>query len=218
MAREGSLLDWMEVLGRQPWWVSVLLAAVVFAGLRWVVPWAFAQPEEAESLVSALFAPVASTVPAFAPIAAAFFLIPAAMSGFRRWRDGNRGAKESTPIHLRNWNDVVVKYYGREGYRPTAHGADRGVDLTLENDSGKLLLVRCEHPAQRPKVDRKLVYALYSKMVAQGAHEGVLVTSASFTADAREFAEDKPITLAEEADFKKMLAKVQRTDGASGRQ
>ena len=216
MARkQESLLD---DLGRLPWWVSVALAAAVFAGLRWVVPLLLADVEYGvESLASAMFAPLAAMAPTFAPFAAVL-LLPAAVSAIRQWKDRKQGSTEDfPPIHLLDWKEfesLVGEYLRRTGYlvRPTADGPDGGVDIRATRD-GLVLLVQCKHWGPRRKVGVKTVRELYGVMAAEGADDGAIVTSGSFTAEAEAFADGKPIWLVDGPSLKAMITQVRRTAG-----
>ena len=221
MARkQESLLD---DLGRLPWWVSVALAAVVFAGLRWVVPWLFADVEPSvESLASAMFAPLAAMAPSFAPFAAVL-LLPAAVSALRQWKERKQGSTgDFPPIHLLDWKEfesLVGEYLRHAGYRvrPTADGPDGGVDLRATNAAGSVLLVQCKHWGTR-KVGVKTVRELYGVMAAESADGGAIVTSGSFTAEAEAFADGKPIRLVDGPGLKAMITEVRRTAGRAKKQ
>lgn len=218
--KEDSLLD---DLSRLPWWVSVALAAVVFVGLMWVVPWVFADVEPSvESLTSAMIAPLAAAAPTFAPFAAVL-LLPAAVSAIRQWKDrktGNTG--EYPPIHLLDWKEfesLVGDYLRQTGLRvqPTGDGADGGVDLRATSDSGQVFLVQCKHWGPRRKVGVKVVRELYGVMAAESADAGAIVTSGSFTQEAEAFANGKPVRLVNGSDLKAMITEVRRTAGATKR-
>ena len=219
--RKASLLD---DLGRQPWWVSVVLAATVFVAMRWVVPWLFADVEHGDSgsLVSAMFAPLAKMVPTFAPFPAVLLLLPAAVSAFRQWKERKLPDSQGSGAYLnlldgKQFESLVGAYYRRKGYRvrPTANGPDGGVDLRLTNDSG-LHLVQCKH-WRRDKVGVKIVRELYGIMAAEGACGGKIVISGSFTAEARAWADGKPMELVDGPQLQAMLSEVQRSRGGAAK-
>lgn len=218
--KKDSLLD---DLGRLPWWVSVALAAVVFVGLTWVVPWLFADVEPSvESLASSMFAPLAAMAPSFAPFAAVL-LLPAAVSAIRQWKERQKGNMgDYPPIHLLDWKEfesLVGDYLRHTGLRvqPTGDGADGGVDLRATSDSGQVCLVQCKHWGRSRKVGVKVVRELYGVMAAESADAGAIVTSGSFTAEAVAFANGKPVRLVNGSDLKAMITEVRRTAGAAKR-
>ena len=211
MARkEESLLD---DLSRLPWWVSVVLAAVVFAALRWVAPRLFAA-DESGSLLSQLIGPLATMAPSLAPFAAVL-LLPGAVSAFRQWKEGKLLDSEgsgSPALQLMDWKQfkrLVGEYYRRKGYRvrPTPDGPDGGVDLRLYNELG-LHLVQCKH--WQRDVGVRVVRELYGVMAAEGAYGGVVVTTGSFRADAKAFADGKRIDLVDGPDLRAMITEAQR--------
>ena len=191
------------------------------------MPWLFADVEYSESgsLVSALFAPLAKMVPTFAPFPAVLLLFPAAVSAFRQWKerklpDSPLGSGSLPALNLLDWKQFeshVAEYYRRKGYRvrPTANGPDGGVDLRLTSDSG-LYLVQCKH-WRRDKVGVKIVRELYGVMAAEGAYGGAVVTSGSFSAKARAFADGKPMELVDGPQLQAMLSEVQRSRGGAAR-
>ncbi len=70
--REGELDLLLDELARAPWWVSVVVAVVVYIGLAKVLP----------SLAGGA---VVDAISGLAVWVAAIFLLPAAVSAFRVW-------------------------------------------------------------------------------------------------------------------------------------
>ncbi|MCY3812724.1 MAG: restriction endonuclease [Gammaproteobacteria bacterium] len=219
--RKESLLD---DLGRLPWWVSVALAAIFFAFLRWVVPWVFADDgySESGSLASSMFAPLATmVVPSFAPFVAVLLLVPAAVSAIRQWKnskllDSQGGLAEIKQLDWSQFERLVGDYYRRTGYRvqPTADGPDGGVDLRLNSDLG-LYLVQCKH--WRRDVGVKIVRELYGVMTAEDAYGGAVWTTGSFSPKAQSFANGTPIELVDGPKLAALIKAVQRRESATSR-
>ena len=232
MAREQAspLEELLNGLSRQPWWVSVAVAAVVFAALRWVVPWYFAADKSAsldsgaiaEGLVDAAIGPLASMASNLAPLAIVL-LVPAVISAIRQRRtrkrfDSQSGGGRPNALHLLDWRQfesLISEYYRRQGFKVRTNasdGPDGGVDLWLRNDLG-LYLVQCKHWRDR-KVPVQIVRELYGVMAAEGAYGGAVVTSGSFTADASDFADGKPIDLVDRPNLEAMITEAQRAERA----
>ncbi|MCY4342732.1 MAG: restriction endonuclease [Gammaproteobacteria bacterium] len=222
MARRqaSSLEELLDGLSRQPWWVSVAVAAVVFVALRWVVPYYF-NANGSESIASGVIGTLARMARTFAPLAIVF-LLPAVVSAIRQWKVRKRfdsyGGGRPNAIHLLDWRQfesLIGEYYRRQGFKVrtnAADGPDGGVDLRLRNDQG-LYLVQCKHWRDR-KVPVQVVRELYGVMAAEGAYGGAVVTSGLFSADASDFADGKPIDLVDGPNLDAIIAEAQRAGGA----
>ena len=102
--------------------------------------------------------------------------------------------------------------YRRKGYAVTESGgggADGGVDLVLRKD-GKKLLVQCKRWKTK-SVDVKIVRELFGVMAAEGATGVVVISSGSFTREARDFASGKPLELVNGSELIEIISSVQRT-------
>ncbi len=228
MARKNDSL--LDDLAELPWWISVVLGVVVFAALKWVVPWYFAADESASpasepaagDILGAAFGGLASMAPALAPLAIVFAL-PAALSAIRQWgrrKDGRlpdaQGGGGLARTRLLDWKQfeaLVGEHYRRLGHRVRTNpgdGPDGGVDLWVTTDQG-LYLVQCKH--WRRDVGVNVVRELYGVMAAEGAYGGAVVTSGSFSADARAFANGKPVDLVDGPALEAMITDVQRARG-----
>lgn len=131
-------------------------------------------------------------------------LVIAALTGawVRASRARRLSAALSDPlraIESMSWMDfekLLADAFRREGFKVSESGGpkpDGGVDLRLRRD-GQVHLVQAKHWRTR-SVGVKVVRELYGVMVSEGAAEALVVTAGSFTAEAREFARGKPVTL-----------------------
>jgi len=194
----------LDDLTRAPWWVSLILAAVVFVGLRFVVP-AFT-----------------ATGPAFKTFAAIvwlpfclLFLFIAAISALRsfhkrRLLDRQTGIDSIRALPWKQFEELLGEAYRRRGYAVTENetrGADGGVDLYVEK-GGNRYLVQCKQ-WKTWKVPVSVVREMFGIMTAKRASGVVIVTSGMFTQEAKDFAADKPIDLVEGQALVEMIRGVQ---------
>lgn len=95
----------------------------------------------------------------------------------------------------RQFEGLIQEYFHRNGYTvsETDEGPDGGIDLNLRKN-GRTATVQCKHWRNK-KVDVKVVREQLGVMTASRADECFVVTTGEFTGDAREFAENQPITL-----------------------
>jgi restriction system protein len=198
--RNESLLDF---LSKSPWWVSVGLSVFSYAGLKYVLPQMDLHNLILDSLAKGM-APIA-------PFVSLVLLAPAVVSLVHSWRkrnllDSQRDLLTICSLSWREFEELVGEAYRRLGYtvkENSGPGPDGGVDLTLRKD-GDRVLVQCKH-WKTMKVGVKTVRELYGVMTAKDASSGIIITSGTFTHEARLFAISKPIEL---VDGKKLAALV----------
>jgi restriction system protein len=201
MARksEGMLLELVEL----PWWASVIMAVVIYAGLRWFVPFAAGSTPTGVAIGK-----IATTV---APWFGLLFLLPAPFAAVRAWMDGRllakaRGSQAIRSIPWHEFERLVAIAYRRLGYQVEKRGgagADGGVDLVLR-EAGKTTLVQCKH-WNRQQVGVPIVRELFGVMDHELADAGIIVTGGAFTAEAEAFARGKSIELLNGAKLAALL-------------
>jgi len=188
---------------------NLILAAFAFILFRYVVPIITFQNPFLKGLAMAL--------PSFAPIAAGILIFVAAISAFNAWRkgqllDGQKGLETIRSISWQEFEELIGEAYRRKGYSVTetgGGGADGGVDLVLRKD-GDRILVQCKH-WKIVRVGVKVVRELYGVVAAEGSTGGIIITSGTFTQEARDFAKDKPLELLEGSELLKLIADVQKS-------
>lgn len=159
-----------------PWWVSVILAAMVYAGLSLVVP----------GLISGrpLLKPLASFIKSMAPVAALALLLAAALSAFSQFRKGKllerqTGLDSVGELGWRQFESLVSEAFRRKGFLVLDNiedGPDGGVDLRLRKN-GQVVFVQCKH-WKAESVGVKVVREFYGVMAAKKVmHEIHGVTS-----------------------------------------
>lgn len=200
-------------LSHLPWWVSVVLAGLVFVVARWAVP--------AVAGSRPTLAAIAHAIASHAHWLAAIFLLPVPFALLHTARRKRLLAAQPSldRINALSWQEfehLVAEAYRRRGYRVRERGgsgADGGIDLELRAKD-KTLVVQCKRwNVQAVGVER--VRELYGAMVGEQAHGAIVVTSGRYTPDAIEFARDKPIKLVDGGELVELLKAVQGTRYAS---
>ncbi len=190
--RRSSIADDLVLL---PWWVSVVLAGIVYFVLPGFLPPAIAQS-------------------GLTGIISFGLLALAAISALRAWKTAHMLERQTSIESLRalpwkRFEDLLGEAYRRQGYRveeTLGGGADGGVDLVLRKE-GRTILVQCKR--QKQPVSVKIVRELYGVLIDRGAAGAKLVATTTFTPDAIAFAAGKPIELVGSAALLEMIRAVQ---------
>lgn len=201
--KNGVLEDLIDL----PWWFSVVVAAVVFFGIRWLLP-AFAG--------SNMF--LRPLVGAIQPVAWVFtlpFLITPAFAGLRAARrrgllDSQHGLETLRALSWQDFERLVGEAYRRRGYTVEEAGGsspDGGVDLVLYA-GGRKTVVQCKR-WRTSQIGVSLVRELYGVMVAEKAERAIFVTTGTFTGEANAFARGKPLDLVDGEALAKLVECVQ---------
>lgn len=209
MARKNEGL--LDLLVEVPWWVSVVLSGFAFVLLRYVVvylapanPTGFSFP-----------AIIGKAAPVAAPFIAFFLLIPAPIAAVRQWRerrllDSQTDLASIRSLSWQRFETLVAEAYRRQGYavsRPSGNGPDGGVDMILKKN-GNALLVQCKQ-WKAWKVGVKVVREMFGVLTARKAQGMIIVTSGTFTQEARTFAAGKLIDLIEGQQLADLIRAVQ---------
>ena len=210
--RQESLL---EDLTHMHWSVSVVLSVMAYVGLAVVLP------QYCAGDACSVFGPFASILATLAPVIALVLLIPAPLSALRarkkrRLLDQQRDLESIRSLHWKDFESLLGEYYRRRGFSVEENrqgGADGGVDLRLRDRDG-LHVVQCKQWLTR-QVGVSIVRELYGVMVDQGAYSGSVVTSGTFTKEAKQFAEGKRMELVDGARLERMIRGAGGAKGAS---
>lgn len=202
--RVGLVEDLMEIAAHLPWFVSVVLAGVLYCACHLFASGAVApaaRPGDLRIFAADQFGrTIAAILQYVLPLV---FLAGASASLLRRRRrntllnDVAAGAAGS--LHTLSWQDferLVGASYERQGYQVAntgGGGADGGVDLLLTKGQ-ETTLVQCKH-WRAQKVGVTTVRELYGVMAARGAARGIVVSAGDFTPDALEFVKGRNIAL-----------------------
>ncbi|MDF2465640.1 MAG: restriction endonuclease [Ramlibacter sp.] len=188
-----------------PWWVGVALALVSYVILQQLAaaPAVVAgkSGQMAEVMTRSIMSGFASVGQFIVPI---FCILGAIGSFIRRKKRAalvsgvteSKGADALNGMSWREFELLVGEAFRLQGYSVTelgGAGADGGVDLVLRKGNEKFLVQCKQWKAFKVGVD--IVRQLYGVMAAQGAAGGFVITSGTFTADAKSFAEGRNVTL-----------------------
>ncbi len=182
MARE-SLFN---ILSRQPWWISAVVAAVLFGVTQLIYP------------------PVAFFV-------ALPFLLLAGYVGYRQLRGTTDVGVADKLAALRdmpweNFSLVVSEAYRRQGYTVT-EARDGAYDFELAR-GGRRTLVSCRRWKVN-SVGTAPLQALAAAVSRVDAYNAVCIAAGEFSPNARNYAATQPITLVSGMELVKLIATVQ---------
>jgi restriction system protein len=206
--RRDSLLENLILL---PWWVGLLIGAVGFAAIAFVIPAYLASG-------SSLFANLG---PSLRPLAWIWFglcAFAASVSALRLFLIGRRfdlGLKSASDVQDLSWSQfevMVSEAFRRQGffvYENGGGGADGGIDIVLRKD-GKKFYVQCKQ-WKVFKVGVKPVRELLGVITANGADGGFVVTSGRFTKEAKDFAANTGITLIDGEALGRLVEELRRS-------
>ena len=199
--REENLSD---VLLKSPWWVSVIVALVVFVGLRWVAPAFFGDNQMGRA--------IGQGIAQLAPFPAALCLMFAVGSAVfalkkRTLVDGQTSLETLRSVSWKHFEWLVGEAYRRKGYEveeSLGGGADGGIDLVLRKGDATTL-VQCKQ-WKVFSVGAPVVREMFGLLTHHQASRAIIITSGRFTREAEAFAQGKPIEL---IDGPQLLALVQ---------
>lgn len=204
----------IEVLASMPWPVGFGLGIVAYVGIRYGVGWYMSASSNPVVQSMGKLASAGTYAP-FAWMALAICWV-GAVGSFIRSRHRKRLLETQTgldSLRAMTWREfemLVGEAFRRHGYtiRETGlGGADGGIDLILHKD-GKVTLVQCKQwKAQR--VDVKIVREMLGLLTHHQASAVKIVAVGDYTADARRFAEGKPIELINGDTLLAMVREVQ---------
>jgi restriction system protein len=206
MARKTSGFDLLIGL---PWWVSCILAAAAYIALKFILP---GIPFENPLLLG-----MARTAPNLAGVVALLFSFAAALSLFLQFKKGRLVERQTDIASIRSlsWKQfefLLSEAFRRKGYSVQENlrsGADGGVDLVLTKN-GEVTLVQCKQ-WKTSSVGVTVVRELYGVVTAEGAGEGIVVCSGSYTRDAVEFANKVGIQLLGGNELSVLISGVQQS-------
>jgi restriction system protein len=208
--------DLFDLLLEVPAWVGPILAAVVFAVMRWVMPPLFMLGSGDNDVSRGGLKLFAMVSHGWAPWAGGFILLvwigAEIKKALRRLLlDRQTGAASIRTLDWGEFEELLAEAFRRQGFMVEhcgAAGPDGGIDIRLSK-AGAVTLVQCKHWQAR-QVGVRLVRELLGVVASEGAQSGILVTSGSFTADAQGFAAKNPIRLVDGRELMAMIGQVQK--------
>ncbi|MDP2153869.1 MAG: restriction endonuclease [Methylotenera sp.] len=143
------------------------------------------------------------------------FIIGACVSSFRtkhriKLLDKQSGIESIRDMSWQDFELLVGEAFRRKGFEVRENGgggADGGIDLVLTKN-GKKSIVQCKR-WKTFSIGVPLIRELYGVMTSERANDCIFVSSGNYTAEARLFAEDKPIWLIDGSELLEMVAGVQ---------
>ncbi|MDP1674314.1 MAG: restriction endonuclease [Burkholderiales bacterium] len=203
--RTHPLESLIDTMARWPWWAGVL-AAMVSGLLLQALMYFTISGSDAPSggSWSAFGAATGGLVQGLQYLLPVFFLVAAAMSAwldFRRRRNyaavaGERGHAALELLSWREFENLVGEFFRRKGFhveQRTGGEADGGVDLVASIGEDRYL-VQCKHWRVQ-RVGVKVVREICAVAAAEGAAGVFVVTSGSFTEEARRFVAENRIDI-----------------------
>lgn len=176
-----------SILSEQPWWVSLLVAMGLFAGVQLILP-------------------------PLAPFVALPFVAIAIYFAWQQWRGISPATVEERLAALRAmpWEDfalVIGDAYRRRGFA-VDESRSGAFDFKLSKQ-GQITLVQC----RRWKVNQVglgPVRELFEAMDRHGAFSCVCIAAGEFSDGARQFAAGKPVTLLNGPALAELVGAVER--------
>ena len=176
------------ILSRLPWWLSIIVAAALFAAMRLLLP---------------------------DLIALSVALPFVAVGGYAGWRQlrapsATKVADVLNVLRTMSWEEfstLIEEAFRQEGYTVAKLTGD---DVDYEMSRNERVAVVC---CKRWKVARTgvaPVRELYEAGQARNAHEYIYVVAGEVTANAREFAAGKTIRLVNDAELVRLINRVAR--------
>lgn len=117
-----------------------------------------------------------------------------------------RGDTASSPKDLfdlppNNFENMVVELFTARGHKANKTGAigDHGVDVVVQAKNGEKWVAQCKR--WRGNVGEPVIRDFYGVMHHEKADRGMIITTGTFTPQAREWAKGKPLDLIEGHQF-----------------
>ncbi len=199
--RKNLIEDIVELTTQLPWWVGVVAAllswAVMYGLLRTPPPVSFPSDEVILPVLRGVVMGLQFLLPAV-------FLAAAALSAWLNYKHyknyadvaGERGHAALELLTWREFEHLVGEFFRRKGFSVEQHGGpepDGGVDLVASIGEDRYL-VQCKHWRVQ-RVGVKVVREICGVAAAQNAAGVFVVTSGTFTDEARRFVEENRIDI-----------------------
>ncbi len=199
-----------------PWYVGIALAVAFYLGLHHIatqpLPTQPAEPGQLGNMLTGTLVHALSSIGQY--FIPGLLTVGTGISAYRRHArrqlhaqaTGDQGAQVIDGMSWRQFEALVGEGFRRRGFSVTelgGQGPDGGVDLVLTKGSERTF-VQCKQ-WRANKVGVTTVRELYGVMAAKAAAAGVVVTSGTFTSDAKAFASGRNIKLMDGAQLMVLL-------------
>ncbi|KPL47637.1 restriction endonuclease [Xanthomonas axonopodis] len=188
-----------DALAALPWPLALVAGLVGYLTVRYGIAWWLSQhggllAQGFAQQSDALFAPLAWMLLGVCWLAALVSYLGARRR--RRFLDTRTSLESLAAGGWRQFEQLVADAFRRQGYHVEETGLggpDGGIDLILRKD-GRRTLVQCKQ-WKRQQVGVGVVREMYGLLAHHQAHAVKIVCIGSYTKDAEQFAEGKPIEL-----------------------
>ncbi len=220
--RSSTIEDFIVVLSRLPWWVSMLIALVSWLVLHPIAtapvtpPTALKPGDMGGVIAGQLWRTFAIFGQYLIPFCCLLGGIGSIAGRHKRKqllssvKSATQPARTIDGLSWQQFEQLIGEAFRRQGYSITetgGNGPDGGVDLILRKNNEKYL-VQCKH-WRSLKVGVPIVREFFGAMAAEGAVGGYVVTSGQFTNEAKTFAQGRNIQLIDGAGLKRLMHRNQ---------
>lgn len=199
------------------WKVSIPIAILSYLGFHHIAGLPLTPVQDlnsfSDSIYKTVFVSFSKVLQYIIPLV---FIVGAGVSIFKGKQRSQLLDKQSSleSIRAMSWQEfelLVGEAFKRKGFEVKEHGgggADGGIDLILTKN-GKKSIVQCKR-WKTFSVGVPLIRELYGVMTAESANDCIFVSSGNYTAEARLFAENKPIWLIDGSELLNLVSEVQK--------
>lgn len=215
--KNNSLVDvLLELAASLSWKTSVLIAVIGFLIFHYASSLPLEQTKDIHSLANNLYKNLFITFSGFLQyIFPLIFLTGSIVSVIKGEHRRKLLDKQSSIESIRtlSWQEfelLVAEAFRRKGFKVVENGgggADGGIDLILQKN-GKKSIVQCKR-WRTISIGVTYIRELYGVMAGVQANDCIFVSSGNYTAEARLFAEEKPIWLIDGAELLELVGAVQ---------
>ena len=202
--RTSVLEDLIDLASILPWWLGLTIALLSYVLLHPFAETPIPQVTSPGDLARPFTAQLIRTGAMIGQYLLPFiFVLGAGASALKAYRNKKllaeaketAGSADLMDLSWKDFEHLVGEAFRERGFSvsETTPGPDGGVDLELRKD-GELHLVQCKRWRAR-KVGVEIVRELYGVMSARGAVGGYVVSSGTFSQEARNFAKGRNIEL-----------------------
>lgn len=117
-----------------------------------------------------------------------------------------KAAQETAQVHSLDRTQIealVLNTFRRQGFEVAEKPGHSGIDLIITNDH-KAVLIQGK-PWEKPQVGARDLQKIYSIVADRGLAYGIVITSGTYTPDARRFARNRPLVLLSSNEIDKMI-------------
>jgi len=208
--------DLLEIASTISWKISLIIAVISYFFFHYFSLQSLPAPTDLHSVANSIpkqfFITLSKLLQYVIPTV---FVIGACVSSIKSKKRFQLLDKQSSIESIRNmsWQDfelLVGEAFRRKGFEVRENGgggADGGIDLVISKD-GKKSIVQCKR-WKTFSIGVPLIRELYGVMNSERANDCIFVSSGNYTAEARLFAEDKPIWLIDGSELLEMLKGIQ---------